>query len=138
MSFYTASFIAEIVRGGIKPWRKGKRKLRMHSGFVPHHDTSDRRAAGDAHHHSALTSQFLKPHQELVACCRRRLRRHRLGRRTILNQTGQALKSLPIWLVIYLRIPVHGPGHELVQRENGFWWRDDDDDQQPCLRAPDH
>ncbi len=121
---YTAAFIAEM--SGPYPRRfQGQTEAAHALGIRPGADDAPRgRAAGDAHHHAPLTSQYLNltrtrrwavaiGYADLVA----------VGG-TILNQTGQSIEIVSIWLIVYLRPePCDVAVHELVQRRMALGWR---------------
>lgn len=107
LSFYTASFIAEIVRGGIKAVPKGQTEAASALGLRS--STTTRLIVIPQALRiiiPPLTSQYLNLTKnsslavavgfaDLVA----------VGG-TILNQTGQAVEVVGIWLVIYLSISI--------------------------------
>lgn len=107
LSFYTASFIAEIVRSGIKAVPKGQTEAASALGLRPSY-TTRLVVVPQAMRIiiPPLTSQYLNLTKnsslavavgfyDLVA----------VGG-TILNQTGQAIEIVTIWLVIYLSLSI--------------------------------
>jgi general L-amino acid transport system permease protein len=107
LSFYTASFIAEIVRAGIKGVSRGQTEAAYALGLRPG-PTMRKVVIPQAMRIviPPLTSQYLNltknsslavaiGYPDLVA----------VGG-TILNQTGQAVEVVGIWMVIYLAISI--------------------------------
>lgn len=105
LSFYTASFIAEIVRGGIKAVPKGQTEAADALGLRS--STTTRLVVVPQAMRiiiPPLTSQYLNltknsslavavGFSELVS----------VGN-TVLNQSGQAIEIVAIWLVVYLSL----------------------------------
>ncbi len=105
LSFYTASFIAEIVRGGIKAVAKGQVEAAAALGIQP--SLTTRLVVVPQALRiiiPPLTSQYLNltknsslaiavGYSDLVA-----------AGGTILNQTGQAIEVVTIWMVVYLTL----------------------------------
>jgi general L-amino acid transport system permease protein len=98
LSFYTASFIAEIVRAGIRACRRARRKPPCARHPL---------RPGDAARHlpqalriiiPPLTSAVSQPDQELLARGGDRLPDLVAVGGTILNQTGQAIEIIAIWM----------------------------------------
>ena len=121
LSFYTASFIAEIVRAGILGVSKGQTEAAAALGLRPG-PTLRLVVVPQALRIiiPPLTSQYLNltknsslavaiGYPDLVA----------IGG-TILNQTGQAIEVVAIWMVVYLGLSLLTSAvHELVQRQDG-------------------
>ena len=121
LSFYTASFIAEIVRAGILGVSKGQTEAAYRARPAAGHDL--RLVVMPQAMRiiiPPLTSQYLNltknsslavpiGYPDLVA----------IGG-TVLNQTGQAIEVVVISMVVYLGISLaHLAVHELVQRQDG-------------------
>ncbi|MCO6185962.1 amino acid ABC transporter permease [Rhizobium sp. L1K21] len=107
LSFYTASFIAEIVRGGIKAVPKGQTEAANALGF----------RAGLTNRLviipqalriiiPPLTSQYLNLTKNSSLAVAVGFSDVVAVGGTMLNQTGQAVEIVAIWLVIYLSISV--------------------------------
>ena len=121
MSFYTAAFIAEIVRAGIVGVSKGQTEAYPALGMRP--DKACRLVIIPQALRiiiPPLTSQYLnltKNSSLAVAIGYPDL--YAIGG-TILNQTGQAIEIVAIFMVIYLSISLlTSLLHELVQRQDG-------------------
>lgn len=107
LSFYTASFIAEIIRAGIRSVSKGQSEAAFALGLQPSH-TTRLVVVPQAMRIiiPPLTSQYLNLTKnsslgiaigfpDLVSTGG-----------TTLNQTGQAVEVVAIWLVVYLSISI--------------------------------
>ena len=105
LSFYTAAFIAEIVRAGILGVSKGQTRGAGALGLARPGAAARRHAAGDAHHHPAADQPVSEPDQELLAGGRHRLSRSRT-RSAARSSTRPARRSrcVAIWMVVYLAI----------------------------------
>ena len=121
LSFYTAAFIAEIVRAGIMGVSKGQSEAAAALGLRP--GTALRLVVIPQAMRiiiPPLTSQYLnltKNSSLAVAIGFPDL--YAVGS-TILNQTGQAIEIVAIFMVIYLGLSLLTSAiHELVQRKDG-------------------
>lgn len=121
LSFYTAAFIAEIVRSGIRGVSKGHRKQHMRWDPPRPDDAACRPATGIADHHSTADIAIPEPDEELVAG-----RRHRvcgLGGRG--RDDPQPVRPLDrdhrhLDGDLCFAEPDHVAVHELVQRPYGI------------------
>ncbi|MBB4954063.1 general L-amino acid transport system permease protein [Agrobacterium vitis] len=107
LSFYTASFIAEIVRGGIKAVSKGQTEAASALGLSSGH-TSRLIVVPQAMRIiiPPLTSQYLNLTKNSSLAVAIGFSDIVAVGGTILNQTGQAVEIVAIWLVIYLTLSV--------------------------------
>jgi general L-amino acid transport system permease protein len=105
LSFYTASFIAEIVRGGIKAVAKGQTEAADALGLRS--STTTRLIVVPQAMRiiiPPLTSQFLNLTKNSSLAVAVGFADIVSVGGTILNQTGQAVEVVAIWLVIYLSL----------------------------------
>ena len=108
LSIYTGTYIAEVVRAGIQAVSHGQTEAAACAGPPAGPDAPARgHAAGDAGDHSAACQPYLSltknsslavaiGYPDLVATGG-----------TVLNQTGQAIEIVGIWMVVYLTQPAH-------------------------------
>lgn len=105
LSFYTASFIAEIVRGGIKAVAKGQTEAADALGLRS--STTTRLIVVPQAMRiiiPPLTSQFLNLTKNSSLAVAVGFSDLVSVGGTILNQTGQAVEVVAIWLVVYLSL----------------------------------
>lgn len=107
LSFYTAAFIAEIVRGGIKAVSKGQTEAASALGLSGGH-TSRLIILPQAMRLiiPPLTSQYLNLTKNSSLAVAVGFSDIVSVGGTILNQTSQAIEIVGIWLVVYLTISV--------------------------------
>jgi general L-amino acid transport system permease protein len=99
------AFIAEIVRAGYP----GRQPRSDGSGACPRSaqrsdPSSGGHSAGDARDHSAAHQPVPEPDQELVPGGGDRLPDLVSVGGTVLNQTGQAIEIIAIWMAVYLSL----------------------------------
>ena len=107
LSFYTATFIAEIVRAGILAVAQGPDRGRLFARPAAGADAAaGRHPAGDARHHPAADQPIPQPDQELVAGGRDRLSRPRRASSPAPCSTRPARRSRCIFItmLVYLSI----------------------------------
>jgi general L-amino acid transport system permease protein len=107
LSFYTASFIAEIVRGGIMAVAKGQTEAASALGLSGG-QTSRLVVVPQAMRLiiPPLTSQYLNLTKNSSLAVAIGFSDIVSAGGTILNQTGQAVEVVAIWLVVYLSISI--------------------------------
>jgi len=107
LSFYTAAFIAEIVRGGIKAVSKGQTEAASALG-LKHSHTSRLIVVPQAMRIiiPPLTSQYLNLTKNSSLAVAIGFADIVAVGGTILNQTGQAVEVVAIWLAVYLTISI--------------------------------
>lgn len=107
LSFYTAAFIAEIVRGGIKAVSKGQTEAASALG-LKHSHTSRLIVVPQAMRIiiPPLTSQYLNLTKNSSLAVAIGFADIVAVGGTILNQTGQAVEVVSIWLAVYLTISI--------------------------------
>ncbi len=107
LSFYTASFIAEIVRGGIKAVAKGQTEAAEALGLRA--STTTRLIVVPQAMRiiiPPLTSQYLNLTKNSSLAVAVGFADIVSVGGTILNQTGQAVEVVAIWLVLYLSLSI--------------------------------
>ncbi|MCE6073531.1 amino acid ABC transporter permease [Agrobacterium vitis] len=107
LSFYTAAFIAEIVRGGIKAVSKGQTEAASALG-LKHSHTSRLIVVPQAMRIiiPPLTSQYLNLAKNSSLAVAIGFADIVAVGGTILNQTGQAVEIVAVWLAVYLTISI--------------------------------
>ena len=100
---YSATFIAETVRGGIQAVSHGQTEASSCAGHEPWHGVAPcGHSASHARHHSAAGQPVSEPDKKLVTCHRHRLPRFDVCGGTVNNQSGKAIEVVFILMVVYL------------------------------------